>query len=201
MNAITLEATTREVGTKASRALRRTGNVPCVLYGHNVEPVTFQVPELALRPLIYTDEFHQVELIIDGQQWTCMMKDIDFHPVSDRPIHADFQVLKRGEKITVVVPVQLTGTPLGKLEGGIVESYVHELEIECIPRDIPGHIEVDISKLKIGEALYISDITLPGVEFLASEDQLIVSIVAPREEEPEEEEEEIFEEPDEETAD
>ena len=122
MNAITLEATTREVGTKASRALRRTGNVPCVLYGHNVEPVTFQVPELALRPLIYTDEFHQVELIIDGQQWTCMMKDIDFHPVSDRPIHADFQVLKRGEKITVVVPVQLTGTPLGKLEGGIVES-------------------------------------------------------------------------------
>jgi large subunit ribosomal protein L25 len=181
MDVITIEARPREAGKKAARSARREGWVPCVLYGHHVEPVAFQVPELTLKPLIYTAETHRVSLKVDGSQWDCILKDLDFDPVTDKPIHADFQALQAGEKITLTVPVHFTGTAVGQIQqGGDVNFVVHELQIRCLPQDIPASIDVDITNLSIGDSIHIRDISVANVEFIDTEDKTLVTVLAPR---------------------
>jgi large subunit ribosomal protein L25 len=180
MSDITLEAESREAGKKASRRLRRQGLVPCVLYGHRTEPVSFQLPESALKPLIYTAETHVVTVKVNGKQWDCIMKSADLHPVTDRPIHADFQVLEKGEKITLMVPIQFHGTPIGQRDGGDTQVVIHELEVRCLPQDIPSHVDIDIAELTIGAAIHIQDLNVEGVELLGRPEQTVVTVVPPR---------------------
>jgi len=193
MDVISLDATSRDVGTKAARAVRRNGNVPCVLYGHGVESVAFQVSELSLNPLIYSSDLRQVEVQIDGQSWSCVPKTIEFHPVSDRPIHVDFQVLRKGEKMTMTVPFRFVGTPIGKREGGVVKSVIHEVAVAVLPKNIVSHLEVDIENLDIGDSIQIADLDFPTLEFLSPKDQTIVTVTLPRVEVEIEEEEELEE--------
>lgn len=183
MDVIQIEAKERRPGSKYARAARRAEEVPCVLYGRHVDAVSFQVPELSLRPLIYTDETHRVLIKIDGNEWECILKDIVMHPVTDRPHHADFQVLHQGEKITLVVPIQYHGTPVGQSEGGDTQVIMNEIEVSCLPKDIPSHIDVDISGLAIGDALHVSDLGGEGIEFRSAPGQTIVTVVPPRTEE------------------
>ena len=180
MDAITLEAKPRDVGKKSARRIRRAGNVPCVLYGHRTEPIAFELPELSVKALIYTTETHVVNIKVDGKQWNCIMKSADLHPVTDRPIHADFQVLEKGEKITLMVPIQFHGTPVGQRDGGDTQIVVHEIEVRCLPQDIPSHIDVDISELAIGDSIHIEDLDTEGMELLGRAEQTIVTVLQPR---------------------
>ncbi len=180
MEKITLAAKTRTPGKGTARAARREEEVPCVLYGHGFEPVIFQVTERDLLPLIYTDEFHRVQVKIGRKAHDCVLKTVDFHPVSDRPMHADFQVLTAGEAITLTVPIRYTGTSIGQRDGGRVQTFFHELEITCLPKDIPDHIEVDISQLQIGGTIHLSDVAAEGLNFGAAPDTLLYSVMAPR---------------------
>ena len=188
MDTIKLEATQRTPGKGAARAARRSEEVPCVLYGHGFEPVTFQVPELSLRPLIYTAETHRVELSVGGEQYDCILKEMKFHPVTDRPFHADFQVLRRGEVITLTIPVQYHGKSKGVREGGEMQVVTHELEVTCLPKDIPSHIDVDVTELMIGDSVHLRDLQVENVTFTAHEDTTLVAIHAARKAEVEEEE-------------
>lgn len=191
MDTIKLDASARTPGKGQARAARRALEVPCVLYGHSFEPVTFQVPELSLRPLIYTSETHRVELSVAGEQYDCILKEMRFHPVTDRPFHADFQVLRKGEMITLTVPVQYHGKPIGVREGGDLQVIMHDLEVTCLPKDIPSHIDVDVTDLAIGDAVHLDTIQLEGVTFSASGDTTLAAVHAPRKlEEVEGEEEE-----------
>ena len=97
MEFTTLEGTARTKGKSITRALRREGHVPSVLYGHNVEPLSFHIDVRALNKLIRAQETPLVQIELDGKSWQCILKDVDYHPVTDLPIHADFQVLKEGE--------------------------------------------------------------------------------------------------------
>ncbi len=188
-----LEAKPRAVGKKAARAVRRNKEVPCVLYGHGVEPMAFATPEKELNPIVFTSEMHRVQVTLGGKKWPCIVKSIDFHPVSDRPIHVDFQVLKQGEKLTLVLPIRYLGTPIGQRDGGEVRAVIHELEVSVLPKDIISHIDVDVSDLKIGDSLQVSDLDLPGIEILAPENQTLITVLAPRAEVSEEEEAEGLE--------
>lgn len=179
MDVIQLNAEPRETGKQASREIRRENEVPCVLYGKNVESQVFKVSELDLRPLIYTDVTHRVEVSMNGDSWDCIMKDVDFDPVSDRPIHADFQVLQEGETITLTVPIHFQGTPVGQTEGGDTQAILTRLQVRCLPSNIPSAIEVDISELEIGESIHIEDLQIEGVEILAQPRQTIVTVVPP----------------------
>lgn len=183
MDVIEIEAKERQPGKKHARAARRAGEVPCVLYGRHVDAVSFQVPELSLRPLIYTSETHRVLIKVDGNEWECILKDVVMHPVTDRPRHADFQVLQQGEKITLTVPIQYHGTPIGQSDGGDTQVIMNEIEVSCLPKDIPSHIDLDISGLAIGDALHVSDIQAEGLEFGSAPRQTLVTVVPPRTEE------------------
>lgn len=189
MDVITIEAQPRETGKRAAKDIRRAEEVPCVLYGAHTDPVHFRVPVLALRPLIFTSETHRVTVELDGGAFDCILKHVDFHPVTDVPIHADFLALTEGETITMMVPVVTVGTAPGVKAGGILSQPLNDLQISCLPQDIPGQIEVDVSELEIGDAVHVSDLSVENVEVLTDPSRTVVTVAAPRaEEEPEEEE-------------
>jgi large subunit ribosomal protein L25 len=193
MDTMTLQGEARETGTRSARAVRREGNVPCILYGHHDEPIAFKVPELELHPLIYTDETHVVTVSVGDKTFDCIMKEVEFHPVTDRPIHADFQILTAGETITMTVPIQYHGTPVGQTEGGDTQVILNELTIKCLPKDIPGHIDVDITHLQIGDSIHVSDLDAEEYEVLNPDRQTLVTVVPPRLVEEETEEDELLE--------
>jgi len=150
-----------------------------------MDPVHFQVAELSLHPLIFTHQTHTVEVDLDGKTWSCILRDMDFHPVTDRPIHADFQLLTEGEVIRVTVPILLTGTPMGQIEGGVTQQITTEIEIECLPKDIPGHIELEVSELAIGDTLHVSDLVVENATIMTNIERTVVTVAgaAPEEEE------------------
>ena len=181
MELIKIEAKSREVGKKAARATRLADDVPCVLYGSDTEPQVFQVPELALRPLVYTNEFHRVEIKLGKKTFECILKDASFHPVSDRLIHADFQVLVAGQLLTLSVPVHYEGTSLGVTDGGTPQVFVHDISIRCLPKDIPDHIAVDVTPLEIGDSILVRHLEIENITINIPEDQALISIIQPRE--------------------
>lgn len=188
MDAITINAEPREAGKKQTRAVRSAGNVPCVLYGHHTDTRPFQVPHLDIQRLVYSIETSRIQIALDGETYDCILKDVDFHPVTDYPIHADFQVLEKGQRITLTVPVQYHGVPAGQTAGGDTQYVMHEVTISCLPDDIPSHIDVDVSELEVGDALHIADLELPGITFEDVPEQTLVTVVPPRALEVEEEE-------------
>lgn len=194
MDTITIEAAPRETGKKATRAVRNQNNVPCILYGPATEPVPFQLPIPTLNKLIYQRTTPILSIEVEGESWNCIMKDYDLHPITDRPVHADFQVLKEGRPITLTVPIRYAGTPEGQKEGGDTQYNFREVSVRCLPENIPSEISVDVSELQIGDALHFYDLEIEGVEFQVRPEQTIVTVVAPRLEVLPEEEEEVLEE-------
>lgn len=195
MDTITIEAAPRETGKKATQAVRSSNNVPCILYGPDTDPVPFQLAINAVNKLIYQRTTPVLSVEVDGESWDCIMKDFDLHPITDRPIHADFQVLNAGRLITLTVPVRYEGIPAGQKEGGDTQYNLREVSVRCLPKDIPSEITVDVSELEIGDALHFYDLAVEGVEFQVRPEQTIVTVVAPRLEVlAEEEEEELLEE-------
>jgi large subunit ribosomal protein L25 len=181
MSEIILEAQRREPGRSVARALRRKGTVPGIYYFHGEESIPVAATELALRPLIYTTESHLVNLKLDdGTMKTCILKDLSFDPITDRPTHFDLQGVAANEEIKVEVPVTLVGMAIGARDGGVVDFVLHKLEVECLPKYMPEHIEVDITNLHIGEALHVSDLNIENVKFLGAQDATIVAVTQPR---------------------
>ena len=177
MHTLTLAAEPRQPGKSTSKALRRGERIPCVLYGPHAEPVHFSVAWLDLRPLIHTSESYRVELEVDGEAHDCILKHVDYDPITSRPAHVDFYALTKGEALTISVPVVLVGTAPGVREGGDVMQQLHELEVRSLPKNLPGHIAVDISGLGVGDAVHIGDLAMEDVEIHGDPAQPIVLVV------------------------
>jgi large subunit ribosomal protein L25 len=161
--------------------------VPGVLYGPHTTPVHFTIDQRDLRPLVHTSENYRVALTVDGDAHDCMIKHVDFEPTTSMPAHVDFIAITGGEKMTMTVPVVLIGVAPGVRDGGDLVQPLHELEVRCFPADIPGHIDVDISGLHVGESVSIGEVSVPNVEIHGDPTQPIV-LVAGKKAEPIEEE-------------
>jgi len=192
-----LEAEVRETGSKkSSKLVRNSGKIPGVYYSKHDTPIHLAVSEKAINPLVYTSETHLISLRVDGKEFDCVIKDIQFDPITDKVVHFDLIGLTSGETFQLEVPVQLHGTPVGIKEGGIIQHLIHKLEIECLPKDIPQRIDIDITELRIGDAIHVKDLTLENITLLNPEDSVIVSVAHPKvEKEPVEGEEITEEEP------
>ena len=181
MDTLTLDVASRDLGKKATKAVRNAGRVPCVLYGHSTPPVHFSVEQLDLRPLIFTTENYLVAVEVDGEAYEAILKEVTFHPVTDQPLHADFQALTRGESLSMTVPISLTGNAPGVKAGGLLSQPLNELEIRCLPKDIPGHFDVDVSMLEVGDSIHVRELGVgDAIEILTDPDRTIVTITAPR---------------------
>lgn len=177
MDTLTLTATERAVGKKAVKATRKAGLVPCVLYGPHTEPVHFSVETLALRPLFHTTETYRIAVDIGGQSLDAVLKEAIFHPVTERPWHVDFQALTAGEEMTMSIPVTVVGTAIGVREGGELSLPVHAVEVRGLPKDLPGHLNMDVSGLAVGDSFHVRDLMLPaGVTVLDDEDATLATV-------------------------
>ena len=183
---LTLPAETRErAGKGASRALRRSGRVPAVVYGGNEQPLTIHVEEKELRRQLGTGHFFNsiVEVSVGGQTVRTLPKDVAFHPVSDRPLHADFLRVSKDAKVHVNVPVVFANEEAspGLKRGGVLNIVRHDLDLVCAPDSIPDDVVIDVTGLEIGASIHISHVTLPaGVESgISDRDFTIATIVAP----------------------
>jgi large subunit ribosomal protein L25 len=184
--ALTLPAETRErAGKGASRALRREGRVPAVIYGGKEEPLTVHVEEKELRRQLGTGHFFNsiVELEVGGKKLRTLPKDVAFHPVTDRPLHADFLRVAKDAKITVNIPVHFANEAAspGLKRGGVLNVVRHELELVCEADKIPDEIVIDVTGLDVGDSIHISAVNLPaGSESaITDRDFTIATIVAP----------------------
>ena len=170
-----LSATARTTtGKGAARSLRREGRVPAVVYGHAREVQSLSIPTRELERLldVIAAGSTVVELSIDGRPSRTLIREIQRHPFKKMILHVDFQELVAGEKITVSIPLVLTGVPEGvRLGGGILEQMLREIEVEVDPSNIPNHIDVDVSHLVVGHSVHVRDLNIPaGVTVLADEE-------------------------------
>ena len=183
---LTLPAEARDrAGKGASRALRRDGRVPAVVYGEKKEPLSIHVEEKLLNKMLSTGHFMNSVIMIDlaGRTHRTLPKAVDFHPVTSRPIHVDFLRIGEHTKVTVAVPVRFDNEEAspGLKRGGVLNVVQHELEIICDAAAIPDEIHISLEGLEIGESLHISQVKLPqGVSpAITDRDFTVATIVAP----------------------
>ena len=179
MSQIVLNAQLREdTGKKAAKTLRREGKVPCVYYANNEKSVSLTVDEKELHHFLSLSS-GLIDVSIDKKKpKKCILRQIQFDPVKNNPIHLDIMGVKLEEKLNVSVPVRLTGDPVGvKEEGGTLMHSMHEVEISCLPLDIPEFIEVDVSELKVGDSIHIKDLITDKIEIM-NDPEVVVANVA-----------------------
>lgn len=167
------------LGKTESKRLRAEAQVPAVLYGGD-EQVHFYAPMILFRPLVYTAEAHFVSLNIEGKIYRAILQDIQFHPVSEFILHADFLLLHEGVPVKMDIPVHLVGTSPGVVKGGTLIHKRRTLRVKSLPKNMPEFIEASIDKLDFGRAIKVGEISLEGVEILDTPQASIAVVEIPR---------------------
>jgi len=171
-----------EAGKGTARKLRAAGRVPGVVYGHG-DAIAIDVDARELYRLLHTDAGMNVlvDLKVGKDEWLAMPRDVQRDNIRDLLIHVDFLRIARDERITVEVPVHIVGDSHGVREGGVVEHHLWNLQLECLPQDVPTAVEADITPLGIGESLKVEDLAVPpDCTILTSTDEIVVSVVTPQ---------------------
>lgn len=185
MASVPFKASTRSsTGKGVARKLRAAGKVPAVIYGHAREAQALELEHHALQLLLEKHPYQStvIALDVDGKTSNTLIREIQRHPFKKQIVHVDFQELVAGEKVTVPVPLQFTGTPEGvRHGGGLLDQVLHELEVSCDPANIPHHIVVDVTPLTIGHSIHAGEIALPaGVTLETDADATVCVCAAPK---------------------
>ncbi len=209
MATVELKAKLREgVGKGKARKLRAAGFIPGVVYGEGEESRAIAVSYKDFHPVLHTVARENVilDLKIEGaedKEIKAIIREIQYHPVRRDILHVDFQHISMTKEITVNVPVEVVGEPVGvKTKGGILETILREVEVECLPANIPDRIVIDVSELDVGDSLQVSDLHVENARIISDPESTVVTVVAPTvvEEKPAEVEAEAAEEKPEEAA-
>jgi len=176
MKSVEIQGNVRtEVGSKFAKAERKAGNVPCVVYGGEA-PIHFSAPTLAFRGLVYTAEAKTAKITVGDTTVEAVIQDIQFHPVTDQLMHIDFIQLVDGKAVTMNIPVVLHGQARGVLNGGKLKTILRQLSVRAIPGQFPESIDLDITNLRIGKSIRVSDVTPEGFEILNADTAVIVTV-------------------------
>jgi large subunit ribosomal protein L25 len=185
MAEVTLKVEKRESAGKAvAKRLRAEGKIPAIIYGQGEETVPLTMDGRTFHGILHAHYGENVifNVKIPGQRsmLKAIIREVQHNPVDGEILHVDFQHISMTEKITVKVPLLLIGSPEGvRNKGGILEHILHDLEIECLPGDIPEHIEVDVAALDVGDSIHVSDLSVEGVKVLTEEARSIATVVPP----------------------
>lgn len=176
MNKIALTGTPRtNLGTKYAAQLRRTKQVPCVLYG-GANTVHFSVDEAALNKAVFTAEMNGIEIDLNGTKMLALVQQKQFHPVTDRVIHVDFVELNENKETTAALSVRLKGQPIGVRKGGNLSHNMRKLRVKGLPAKFPSHLEVNIAELDINNSIHVSDLKFEGLTLMEREDDVVVAV-------------------------
>src|SRR5690606_18787407 len=181
MKSITIQGVNREsVGKASTRTLRNADQVPCVVYGGN-EPLHFSADEKAFKDLVYTPEAHTVNLeLADGTKIAAILQYIQFHPVTDKIIHADFFQLHDDKAVSIEVPVRLTGRARGVVNGGVLRFNMRKLKVKAVPANLPDEIVIDVTPMRIGHKKYVESIRNNDYTILHPYNAVVVAVRASR---------------------
>ena len=169
------------LGKKASKALRKEGLVPCNIYGlaeKDGKPaaMSFAIAMTELRKIIYTPHIYVINLVIDGESHTAILKEIQFHPVTDAVLHVDFLEVNDQKPITIGIPVKLTGLAQGVRDGGRMNLSIRKINVTAPYQQIPEHLEIDVTALKIGKSIKVGELSFEGLEIATGKEVIVCSI-------------------------
>lgn len=167
------------LGKTGSQKLREDGLVPCVLYGGN-EQIHFSTPMILFRDLVYTNEAHFVQINVEGEECQAILQEVQFHPVSEVILHADFLRISEDRKIKMSIPARLVGQAPGVSKGGALVQKRSALKVYAFPKDMPDHIDVDVTELDFHHAIKVGDIKADKLEFLDPKQASVAVVEVPR---------------------
>ena len=183
MKEISISGKKREaLGKKASKALRKEGFVPCNLYGEakdangNPAALAFTASFSELRKIIYTPHIYVIKVTIDGEDHTAILKEIQFHPVTDAPLHVDFYEVNDQKPITIGIPVKLNGLAQGVRDGGHMSLSIRKINVTAPYQIIPEHLDVDVTSLRIGKSIKVGELSYEGLEIATSKEVVVCSV-------------------------
>ncbi len=180
MKSVSISAEKRvDLGKKEAKSLRAAGKVPCVVYGGETI-LHFAASEVAFNNLVYTPNVYTVAIDIEGNTVNALIKDIQFHPVTDRIIHVDFIELTAGKEVNTEIPVIITGNAIGVRNGGKLRKTLRKLSVRSTPENLPDAITLDITDMKIGEKIYVRDIDSDNFDILTSGNAVVVAVKTAR---------------------
>ena len=176
MKTVSLSGSSREnVGKKDAKKHRREGNIPCVIYGGEKQ-IHFTTNEIKFDKVIFSPEVFLITVDIDGKQYQTILQEVQYHPVTDKVLHADFMELVPGKEISIAIPVNLVGVSPGVIAGGQMIKKMHKVRLRGLIEHLPEYVDVDISKLTIGGSIKINDITLENLTMLDPSNSVIVRV-------------------------
>ena len=172
------------VGKKSAKVIRKSGKIPSVLYYKGEQTISISIDKQVLYQAIKSDQ-RIYEMDIKNESQYVMIKEIQYHPVTDEMIHVDFMRVRRSEKMTISVPITLIGKPVGVTEGGILSQAMNRIEISCYPTNVPEHIEVDVEHLELNSSVSVADVSVDDedIDILSASDLNVASVIPPAAEE------------------
>ncbi|MDR2293221.1 MAG: 50S ribosomal protein L25/general stress protein Ctc [Prevotellaceae bacterium] len=181
MKTIKLNGQSRtNLGKKGSKALRKQELIPCILYGNKAENKNFVLVEKELKELIYTPFSYIVEITIDDKIHICILKDIQFHPVTDKILHIDFLNVDENKPVSINIPVKITGHSEGVKQGGKLHILNRKIKVSALLKDLPDELPVDITNLQLGKSICVGDISLDKLNILTPKSNIICSVKVTR---------------------
>ncbi len=187
MKAINLSGKKRtDVGKKASKQMRKEGLVPCNMYGEKKgenglpEALSFAIPAAELRKLVYTPHIYVVNLDIDGENHKAVLKELQFHPVSDALLHVDFYEINEEKPITIGIPVKLNGLAQGVRDGGRINLSIRKINVTAPYQVIPEHLDIDVTNLRLGKSIKVGELSFEGLEIATPAEVIVCSVKTTR---------------------
>lgn len=168
------------VGKSSTKVIRNEGKVPCVLYGGGKESINFSMYSADFKQLVYTPDTFKVKLDIDGKEYRAILKDMQFHPVNDSILHADFQEIDENKEVILGIPVKLVGNSVGVRAGGKLAVKQNKLTVKALPKNLPDFIEVNIDNLEIGKAIKVGEVKVQNMILLDSPNNPVVTVKTTR---------------------
>lgn len=180
MKTVSLSGSLREnVGKKDAKMQRYAAKVPCVLYGGK-EQVHFAADAVSFKPIIFTPETFLIKITIGDKSYDAILKDVQYHPVEDNLLHADFYQVDANKPVIVSLPVKALGTSPGVIRGGKMKIKLIRLKVKGLIADIPESIEINISKLNVGQGFKVKDLSVPGLTFLDPASNVVLDVKVAR---------------------
>lgn len=180
MKEVSLSGSPRQgVGKKDASALRRTGKIPCVVYGGATQ-THFTVETIPAEKVVFTPNVNIINLDIEGKKTKAIIQAIQFHPVTDKIHHIDFLELNDTKKVKVEIPVKLKGRSVGVMSGGKLQQVFRKLKVQALPGDLPDSIEIDITDLKIGDAVRVKNLSSDKLNIIVPPNAVVVSVKTAR---------------------
>ncbi|HMM11479.1 MAG TPA: 50S ribosomal protein L25 [Bacteroidales bacterium] len=181
MKTVSLSGVPRvHVGKKDAKGLRNEGRVPCVLYGNNTEQVMFHIDAKAFKPVIHTPETFLIEITVGDKTYKAVLKEVQYHPVSDNVLHVDFYEVRSDKPVHVSLPVKVKGTSPGVIRGGKLKLKLKRLNVKGLIDHMPENITIDISKLNVGQTIKVKDLKLDNIAVTDNGNSVIVEVKTAR---------------------